>query len=182
MKLGEGYVSVNAVIMEAGKKRSKGCLSICRSTCDFGLCLSCQHFSFKLKTILNMNYRTHFNFSARRSKISTASGFVWQLTNSMKSLFLWFHSELTEELGFYHQRHQTFFCFISLFSDYPGPNFFFCCHTKRSCMLQAFAEWVTQSTTDCVWSAKWAGDCMAASHRVCQMHVALAEELSFLSS
>lgn len=168
MKLGEGYVSVNAVIMEAGKKRSKGCLSICRSTCDFGLRLSCEHFSFKLKTILNMNYRT-----------------VWQLTNSMKSLFLWFHSELTEELGFYHQRHQTsntFFCFISLFSGYPGPNFFFCCHTKRSCMLQAFAEWVTQSTTDCVWSAKWAEDCMAASHRVCQMHVALAEELSFLSS
>lgn len=49
-------------------------------------------------------------------------------------------------------------------------------------MFQAFAEWVTQSMTDCVWSAKWAEECMAAPLSVCQKHVALVEELSFLSS
>ena len=49
--------------------------------------------------------------------------------------------------------------------------------------LHAFAEWVTPSTTDCVWSAKWAGDSATASlcpvAALAKQHAALARELSF---
>lgn len=44
------------------------------------------------------------------------------------------------------------------------------------------AEWVTQRTTDCVWSTKWAEDSTTASRCVCQQQVALAGELSFSHS
>lgn len=55
-------------------------------------------------------------------------------------------------------------------------------HSEHSRTLHAFAEWVTQSMTDCVWSTKWAEDSMTASHGARQHHVALAEELSILHS
>lgn len=76
-------------------------------------------------------------------------------------------------------------------------NLFFCCFyfvsrlsrsvvfgsaLKHSHTLCACAEWVTQCTTDCVWSTKWAEDSTTASRCVCQQQVALAGELSFLHS
>lgn len=96
------------------------------------------------------------------------------------SLSLWLRSELIQlQLSF--RTWNQFFCFFYFIPGYPGKCFMDP-HSEHSRTLHAFAEWVTQSMTDCVWSTKWAEDSTTASHSARQHHVALAEELSILHS
>lgn len=112
------------------------------------------------------------------------AGAIHQLSSILLRWFsillssVWAHSKT---LGFASKLRIYSSASFTLFPGYPG----LCSldrHTKHLHTLHAFAEWVTQSMTDCVWSAKWAEDSTTGSRSVRQQHVALAGELSFLHS
>lgn len=111
------------------------------------------------------------------------AGFIHQLSSILFRWFpillasIWAHSTLTKPQNL----ESILLLSFTLFPGYPGLCFLDR-HSKHLHTLHAFAEWVTQSMTDCVWSTKWAEVSMTASHSVRQQHVALAEELSFLHS
>ena len=204
--VGEGCVCVSTINMEAEEKGSEGCQSICE-LCLCACCVCLFHLSVLtlhcrevrcgcprcISGPLVVNAVQHFIHFGKQEwnvrlglNVALPAGVIHQLSSFLSgwfSVLLALAPRLTRKASQAFEtsnRFRRFFSFTFL-PGYPGMCFLDR-HSKHLRTLHAFAEWVTRSMTDCVWSAKWAEDSTTASRSVRQQHVALAEELSFLHS